>query len=222
MSKYLIISLLSLTTVSCVNEATQINAPKSTQDRIGGAITSPLTDFNIVQTGIPAVLTEAVKNPYLMPPTNTCAGLSEQVKLLDTALGPDLDAIIAHDKTNMEKGSDLAQNEAVGGVERTISGAIPFRSWIRKLSGAESRDSELHTAVAAGVVRRAFLKGMGQERGCEAPAAPLKRPAPDAKPSPACDAAAPGAAAGSASSDVKATCAATPTVTPVAPTPVTQ
>jgi hypothetical protein len=206
MYRLLTISILSLATASCVNEATQINAPKSTEDRIGGAITSPLTDFNIVQTGIPAVLSEAVKNPYLMPAQNTCAGITEQVKLLDTALGPDLDAIVAHDKTNVEKGSDFAQNEAVGGVERTISGAIPFRSWIRKLSGAESRDSELHTAVAAGVVRRAFLKGMGQERGCEAPAAPLKRPTPDAKPSPTCATASPAAAAGSASPDVAATC----------------
>lgn len=211
MSRIFFIVLLLLITASCAtNEATQVNAPKSAEERIGGAVTSPLNDFNIVQTGIPAVLTEALKNPYLQPPVNTCAGISEQVKLLTTALGPDLDAIVAKNKSDLEKGGEFAQNEIIGGVERTISGVIPFRSWIRKLSGAERRDNELRTAVAAGVVRRAFLKGMGQERGCEAPAAPIRHPTPDAAPSPTCDAAKPDAPAGTATPAVNVTCATTP------------
>ena len=180
MSAKLSIVLMSFVTVSCVtHEATQINAPKSTEDRIGSAVVSPLSDFNLVQTGIPAVLNEAVNNPYLIPENSTCKGLTEQVQLLDAALGPDLDALSpAKTKTELEQGGDFAENEAVGSVERTIQGVIPFRSWVRRISGAEKRSKELSTAVAAGIVRRAFLKGMGQERGCEAPAAPLKRPVP--------------------------------------------
>ena len=179
MAGKLCIVLLSLGTISCVtHEATQINAPKSAQERIGTAVVSPLSDFNLVQTEIPAVLTVAVNNPYQIPADSSCSGLTEQIQLLDMALGPDLDALTdGKTKTDLEKGGDFAENEAVGSVERTISGAIPFRSWIRKLSGAEKRSKELSTAVAAGVVWRAFLKGMGQERGCAAPAAPLKRPA---------------------------------------------
>jgi hypothetical protein len=194
MSRFFLIAFICFSIASCVtNEATQINAPKSTGDRLGNAVVSPLNDFNVVQTGIPAVLTEAVKNPYLAPPVNTCKGISDQVTLLDMALGPDLDAIVAEKKSDAEQGGDFAQDEAVGGVERTINGVIPFRSWIRKISGAEKRSNELRTAVAAGVVRRAFLKGMGQERGCDAPAAPAKHPPlPDAKaPMPASDVAKP-------------------------------
>ncbi len=187
MSRLVIITLISCAVASCVtNEASQVNAPKSTEDRLGSAVVSPLNDFNIVQTGIPPVLNDAVKNPYQQPPVNTCKGIAEQVELLDKALGPDLDAIVtSEDKSDLEKGGNFAQDEAVGGVERTIQGAVPFRSWIRKLSGAEKRSKELSTAVAAGIVRRAFLKGMGQERGCDAPAAPVKHPAPEVKPEPA-------------------------------------
>jgi len=173
-----LLCLAALTSTSCVtHEATQINAPKSTQDRIGNAVVSPLNDFNLMQSDIPAVLIDAVSNPYLVPHDGSCKGIIEQVQLLDTALGPDLDALTeSKTKTDLEKGGDFAENEAVGSVERTIQGVIPFRSWIRRLSGAEKRSKEFSTAVAAGVVRRAFLKGMGQERGCDAPAAPLRRP----------------------------------------------
>jgi hypothetical protein len=49
---------------------------------------------------------------------------------------------------------------------------VPFRSWVRKLSGAERYSRDVSAAIAAGIVRRSYLKGVGQVRGCEAPAAP--------------------------------------------------
>ena len=45
---------------------------------------------------------------------------------------------------------------------------------MRKLDGAERHSKEVAAAIAAGSVRRAFLKGVGQTLGCEAPAAPLQ------------------------------------------------
>lgn len=181
MVKHIMIVLLALATTSCVTrEAAQVNAPKTTGERIGDAVVSPLSDLNVVQTGIPVVLNDAVKNPYLVPADTSCAALVAEITELDKALGPDLDATLGKDKkSDMDQGTEFAQNEAVGSVERTIQGAIPFRSWIRRLSGAEKRSNELKTAVAAGVVRRAFLKGMGQQHGCEPPAAPIV-PAPAA------------------------------------------
>jgi len=46
-----------------------------------------------------------------------------------------------------------------------------MRSWIRKLSGAERRDREVQEAIAAGIARRTYLKGVGEARGCKPPAA---------------------------------------------------
>jgi hypothetical protein len=74
----------------------------------------------------------------------------------------------------MEKGTAELGNAAVGALRRTVDGAIPFRSWIRKFSGAEKHTKELEAAFSAGIVRRSFLKGLGQASGCQAPAAPRK------------------------------------------------
>ena len=171
-------SLIALCSIcACSTPDNQsVNGPTSTPDRIGKAIVSPLNDINVVKENIPTVLSDAIKNPYQAPADSSCAAITEQVKKFDVALGPDLDATIdVHDKSMTEKGSVHAQDEAVGTVERTITGAIPFRSWIRKFSGAEKRSKEMSAAIAAGIVRRAYLKGMGQEKGCDYPAAPAKQ-----------------------------------------------
>ena len=43
------------------------------------------------------------------------------------------------------------------------SDVIPFRGWIRKLSGAERHDKYVQAAITAGAVRRAYLKGLDRK-----------------------------------------------------------
>jgi hypothetical protein len=43
---------------------------------------------------------------------------------------------------------------------------VPFRGWVRKLSGAERYSRQVAAAIAAGAARRAFLKGLAQGKGC--------------------------------------------------------
>ena len=69
----------------------------------------------------------------------------------------------------------------VGVVRHTAEGLIPFRGWVRKLSGAERYSKQVLDAITAGIIRRAYLKGLGQAKGCTAPAAPL----PPSPPGPA-------------------------------------
>ena len=47
-----------------------------------------------------------------------------------------------------------------------------MRGWVRKLSGAERHDRLVQTAITSGHVRRAYLKGLGESRGCNPPATP--------------------------------------------------
>ena len=62
----------------------------------------------------------------------------------------------------------------IGAVRNTTEGVIPFRGWVRKLTGAERYSRKVSAAIAAGAIRRAYLTGLGQAAGCEAPAAPRK------------------------------------------------
>lgn len=149
-----------------------------------GAAATPLSDLNLVRTKIPAALLAAQKVPYGVPVDPGCEGLMAEVRQLDAALGPDLDAPPAPGKPSLaERGRAEAGGAALDAMKHTAEGLIPFRGWVRKLTGAERYSKLVTDAIAAGIVRRAYLKGLGQAQGCLAPAAPL-RPSPKASVAP--------------------------------------
>lgn len=159
--------------------STETHAKSGTQ--FADAATTPLSDLNLVRADIPPVLAEAQKGAYLVPLKASCDVFAANVLALDEVLGPDLDApVAASDAGLLERGADVLGNAAVGAFRSAAEGVIPFRSWVRKLTGAERYSREVAAAIAAGTVRRAFLKGLGQAQGCSAPAAP-RRPTPEAK-----------------------------------------
>jgi hypothetical protein len=141
-----------------------------TASRMGSAVTAPLTDLGIKKAEIPAVLMKAQENPYLMPDGQSCLAIAREIRELDAALGPDYDAPVANtEESFMDKASDVAEDQAVGAVQRTAEGLIPFRSWVRKLSGAEKHANHVSACVTAGSVRRAFLKGLAASQHCTLP-----------------------------------------------------
>jgi hypothetical protein len=147
---------------------------------VGQAVTSPLSDFNLVQAPIPPVLREAQKAPYTMPADASCDGLASQVRALDDVLGADLDVPATPGNPSLvERSGKEVGNAAAGALKSAAEGVVPFRGWVRKLTGAERYSREVAAAIAAGTVRRAYLKGVGESRGCAAPAAPA-HPAPKA------------------------------------------
>lgn len=139
------------------------------------AVESPLADLNLIQEKIPPVLQAAVKAPYALPSQRACPDLANEVRALDGALGPDLDTPPTLANPGLvERGTTLVGDAANGALRGAAESVIPFRGWVRKLDGAERHSKEVAAAIAAGSVRRAFLKGVGQTLGCEAPAAPLQ------------------------------------------------
>lgn len=172
----------SLTLVACASR---------TQNRLTYAAATPLTDLNLVRDEIPDVLAQAQKTPYAAPDDQTCGALSLQVHMLDEVLGADLDTPSTDANPSLvERGSDAAENSAVGALQRTAEGLVPFRSWVRKLSGAEKHSRKIAAVIAAGTIRRAFLKGVAAANGCVLH--------PPAEPDPAASAAAEPASAASA------------------------
>ena len=139
----------------------------NTQTRVTDAAATPLNDLNLVRAEIPDVLAQALKQPYVTLADSSCGNISQEIHKFDAVLGADLDAPASDNSPSLlERGTDAAENTAIGAVQRTAEGLIPFRSWVRKLSGAERYSKKVAAAIAAGSVRRAFLKGLGASHGC--------------------------------------------------------
>lgn len=148
---------------------------KGPDDPLGRAVTSPLSDLNIVQAEIPPALVAARKAPYEAPVDSSCDGIEAEVKELEAVLGADLDTRpTALNPSLVERGTDYVSDAAVGSVRGATEGIVPFRRWVRRLSGAEKYSQEVAAAIAAGSVRRSYLKGYGDARGCLVPAAPRR------------------------------------------------
>jgi hypothetical protein len=157
------------TTTSKTHPGRVQTTSQAEHETVEGAVSAPLRDLNLLRTKIPGVLLDALADPYGRPPPNsTCSQLVALVEPLDVALGADLDAPEKKAETLTARG----RGATLGAVAGATSDVIPFRSWIRKLSGAERHDSYVRNAITAGFVRRAYLKGLGEAQGCLPPATP--------------------------------------------------
>ena len=134
------------------------------QSKVAQAVTAPLGDLNLVDAPIPESLAHAQKGPYAVPDGPGCSALMSEVRVLDADLGPDLDTPASESNPSLiERGS----YRAMGAVRKTAEGVVPYRRWVRKLSGAERYSKQVAAPIAAGTVRRAFLKRMAQATDCQ-------------------------------------------------------
>ena len=156
--RLLIYTLISVTLASCASNES---------DKVVGAATIPLGDLNLVNAPIPDALVAAQRAPYALPPSQDCPAIAADIRKLDEVLGPDLDAPVGEANRGLiERGSEAAGSEAVGALQRTAEGLVPFRGWVRKLTGAERYSKRVAAAIAAGTVRRGFLKGLSAAQKC--------------------------------------------------------
>lgn len=154
---------------SCSTGAAAPGGTQTFDSGVAGAVQAPLQDFNLVREGIPEILLRARTAPYGTEGLERCDALSAEIALLDDALGPDIDAPGAAEQASIDQ---QAAGLALDVVRDTATDFIPFRSWVRRLSGAEQHSRDVQLAVRAGLSRRAFLKGVGMQRNCPPPAAP--------------------------------------------------
>jgi hypothetical protein len=152
------------------------NAAVDTYSGIGGAAQAPLRDLNLVHDDVPPILVRAYARPYDLTGLDTCEGITEQVNQLDLALGPDVDIPRAAtpEKDMFAKGATLAADAALDAVRSATTGIIPVRSWVRRFSGANRAEQEAKAVALSGSVRRGYLKAIGQAKGCDWPASPLR------------------------------------------------
>jgi hypothetical protein len=136
---------------------------------VEGAATTPLRDLGVMKVDIPEVLLQALEDPYARPPRNAkCPALIALIRPFNDVLGPDIDTIPTDEAGLTTK----SKSTALGVAGDLAGGAIPFRGVVRRLSGADSHDRLVNAAIIAGHTRRAYLKGLGEAKGCGPPATP--------------------------------------------------
>ncbi len=135
-----------------------------TDPSVGDVARTPLTDLNLRRDPIPEVLLRARAAPYSSRDITDCADIRREVGDLDAVLGDDFDTAPP----------DERGRSATGVAQTVVRFFIPFRGILREISGANSHEFQFREAIVAGLMRRAYLKGIGQEMECPYPA----RPAP--------------------------------------------
>lgn len=141
---------------------TQQGAPEeSTIEGTANSVTEPFDGKEV-----PPKLLEIQEDPYSLAGLGKCAAIIAEVNELNTVLGADVNEQVDKDRAKKRE-------ETAGRVAGTVAGGIiPFRGLIGEVTGANAERRRYALAVYAGTVRRGFLKGVGLERGCKAPARP--------------------------------------------------
>ena len=166
MARLVLSSFVALTLAGC-------SAAGQVLDGFGGAVTAPLVDLNVRRDQIPTVLLQAQANPYDRRNLNQCSTVGAEVVRLNTALGPDRDEPAAPNAATLnERMQDAMAEAALDAIRAATTDFIPYRNWVRRLTGAQARSKTVQDAVEAGRLRRAFLKGLGMKLNCAPPAAP--------------------------------------------------
>ena len=165
-------AVLSLALAGCGTGEMWARGSSRVKAGIGGAVTAPFEDLNIKRVEIPPVLLRAQTSPYDLTGMTRCEPIAAEVGSLDDALGPDLDEPAPPPKTRGQATADATADTTLEVVRGAATDVVPFRGWVRRLSGAERHNKQVEAAVKAGTVRRAYLKAVGMNMNCAPPAAP--------------------------------------------------
>jgi len=138
------------------------------------AAQSPLVDLNIKKDEIPESLTKIAANPYTMDGKPKCQAIRTELAQLDEVLGADahysIDGKLSlkpeESPDYVKEGAGMLQKEAIGFVAGKAS-IIPFRSIVRKVTGAEKHSKAVARAYESGKIRRAYLRGMSSAMRCD-------------------------------------------------------
>ena len=121
----------------------------------GATVAQPFRDLGLIQGQLPAGLRQVAVEPYR--PLRDCPAILAGLAELEGWLGADIDVAAA-----------CGENGAAGLAGDVVTGAtsLPYRSLVRRLSGAHKSDRNVAAVILGGMVRRGFLKGQRAALGC--------------------------------------------------------
>lgn len=129
---------------------------------VGDVASTPVSDLNLSRDEIPAILVAAKQDMYASAAAGDCREIGEAIAALDAVLGPDFDVE-----------ADKRDRISEGRIATSVVGSlIPFRGIVREVTGAAEHRRQFEAAITAGMIRRGYLKGLGETKGCPYPARP--------------------------------------------------
>lgn len=154
--------------------------PDADQGMTGGiteGVLAPLADLNMRKEAIPPILTALAVYEKAVP--ESCAGIEIEIADLESYVGSDVDTLQTASADGLvsfsglsNRVTDLADDQAYSLVSDITTDFIPFRSMVRRATGATAHDRAVREAYRRGRLRRSYLKGVGFAMGCDGGAAP--------------------------------------------------
>lgn len=160
LGKLVVAAMLSIGLAACSSGRTA-----DTRRGVADAAYSPLRDVNLIRPEIPLLLRN-LQYPYSTATlVGGCTDVAREIAALDAVLGPE-SYQPGPNRNVWDRSGDFVEEQAIGAAQDTAQDLIPFRSWVRRISGASRAEREALRAVANGQQRRTFLRGYGASLGC--------------------------------------------------------
>lgn len=159
LSKVLIAAALAVSVAACSSGRTA-----DTRRGVTDAAYIPLRDVGLMRPEIPLLLRN-LQYPYATGTLTDCAAVTREIAALDSVLGPE-SYQPGPNRNIWDRSGDFVEDQAIDAAVDTAEGLIPFRSWVRRLSGANRAERDALRAASNGQQRRIFLRGYGASLGC--------------------------------------------------------
>jgi hypothetical protein len=159
LTRILAAGLLAITVSSCGTGRTA-----DTRRGVSDAAYVPFRDVGLIRPEIPLLLRN-LQYPYATATLTDCAAVTREIAALDGVLGPE-SYQPGPNRNIWDRSGDFVEEQTIQAAQDTAADLIPFRSWVRRISGANRAERDALRAVANGQQRRTFLRGYGASLGC--------------------------------------------------------
>lgn len=159
-----LIRLMAATALSMGLAACSTGRTADTRRGVSDAAYTPLRDVGLIRPEIPLILRN-LQYPYSTATLTDCTAVTREIGQLDSVLGPE-SYQPGPNRNIWDRSGDFVEEQAIEAAQDTAQDLIPFRSWVRRISGASRAERDALRAVANGQQRRTFLRGYGASLGC--------------------------------------------------------
>lgn len=176
----LVAAALLATACASKDKPDDINRVESVREGVVDVASSPFRDIGLVRPEVPQTL-QGLGYPYSNRGLHAgCDAVLYEIGKLDAILG-DENFQPGTERGISSKGIDAIEGAVLNSARNAAGDIIPYRGWVRQISGAAKAEKEAQRAIVQGQTRRAYLRGYGAALGC-LNAVPAPPPAPAVQP----------------------------------------